>query len=154
MNDEEINIDEILSAVIPDEESNGPGRGKKYCPKCTNYIGARQKICNCGFEFNGQTFKPPQELTAEQLAEQAYAIKHLSEKCRLIYTPSGKCPVKLLSLSEEDIYDWCDSVIDLGLKNRLLYYTTALIYWLREFVDINSVEYKLARKTVQNWSMQ
>jgi hypothetical protein len=30
---------------------DGPGRGRKQCPKCSNYIGVLTKACNCGHEF-------------------------------------------------------------------------------------------------------
>ena len=42
---------------------DGPGRGRKQCPKCEIYVGVKTGICNCGHDFSEGTMRsqnPPE----------------------------------------------------------------------------------------------
>lgn len=37
-------------------KTSGPGKGKKQCPECKEYVGVRSKVCNfCQYDFELQT---------------------------------------------------------------------------------------------------
>ncbi len=44
-------------AKTPEKQpASGPGKGKKQCPECKEYVGARSKICpNCNYDFELKT---------------------------------------------------------------------------------------------------
>ena len=59
-----------------------------------------------------------------------------------IYTPSGSCPVVLKSMDPEVVWAWADAVREHGVANGRFYTARAIHYWVREFYDVNSLEYR------------
>lgn len=116
------------------------GRGRKLC-ECGRYVGVRTVKCaTCGHEFDvkGVVVHPSQQ--------ESYSPRTI----RTILTPAGKCPIKLKSLAPEDMEAWHDELQDYGLRLHITYSKDALRYWLREFVDIHSQDYKTACETLEN----
>ena len=128
-------------------------KGYKYCPNCEDYIPARSKKCSkCEKEFIiGEEYEPPKELTPEEKEEQDY-IKRIGLKGVLVYTPSGPCPVDLTSIRKNDVFDWCDAVIYCGGLFGVVFYYTAIQYWVREYFTIGSKEYIKVIKLIKEWT--
>ena len=59
-----------------------------------------------------------------------------------ICTPAGACPAKLKGTDRDSVVEWGNIVVDHGMKESLKYLTEALIYWVRNFYDFGTKEYK------------
>lgn len=59
-----------------------------------------------------------------------------------ISTPAGNCPVRLGSTESDKVLEWMDAVQAMGERQGRLYTTSALKYFVRQFYDIHSPEYK------------
>ena len=124
--------------------SQEAGRGKKQC-KCGAYIGVRNHICpSCNSKFEPKEKK----LIQEDVKPAVYVGG------RIIYTPAGECVVKLNSCNKEDVYDWCEELIDIGRITGITYHQDAMIYWLRDFFDIHGTNFKIAKQHVLDWASQ
>lgn len=145
--DDDIELD--FGEIFQDDT---PGRGKKFCPDCENYVGAKTLKCHCGYEFEkGVKHVPPRELSKEEIATKNF-VKQVGRKLYIISTPRGPCPIKLDGLTQEDIEKWADAVIEHGLQNDITYLPRALRYWLRDFVDIHSQNYAIAKRILLEWA--
>lgn len=145
-------IDDIIAGkkrYVEPEQKEHIGKGKKKCSSCGEIVAARLRKCQCGYEF-GST-EPVKEKTVEELKENSY-IRGLGLKGRVIYTPSIPCPVPLSSFDEDSVILWCENVVDEGNGDRYIYCPSCLIYWLREFLDVNSSEYERVKQIVVDWS--
>lgn len=56
----EIDLQLLLSNSIKTYDE--PGKGKKHCPECKKYVGARNATCACGHNFSNDV-KPEKEIT-------------------------------------------------------------------------------------------
>lgn len=149
-------IDKLIAGEKPQilkEVKVMVGKGKKICPICKEVVGARSLKCvHCDHEFKpGEKYEPDLIKTPEQINDEAYC-RGLGLKGRPIYSPSGPCPIKLKSFDTDSIYIWCEEVVDEGYSTKDVYFPSCLIYWLREFVDINSPEYEVLKGHVNNWA--
>jgi hypothetical protein len=61
---------------------------------------------------------------------------------RIVSIPAGKCPLKLNSTKKEDVLEWAEEVISIGLKNNINYLPSALIFFAQQFFNIFSEDYK------------
>lgn len=132
------------------------GKGRKYCPSCHKYIPARSQECPvCDMQFvQGETYEPTSSIAIEDSPYADY-VKYWVDKLgidfrvtHLVYTPKGGCPIFLPSTKSDDLRNWTIDVISEGVKEGKLYYIDALIYWLRQFVDLHSPEFKAARNRI------
>lgn len=139
--------------MIIDEKKTSGGKGKKYCVQCKNYVAARCLKCpHCNYEFKiGEKYEPPKIKSTEELEEEAYC-KGLGLKGRPVYTPSGSCPIPLLQFDHESVLTWCEEVVDEGYSIKQVYFPSCLIYWLRNFVDVNSSEYHEIKSYINQWA--
>lgn len=146
-------IDKLIAGEksVIKEEKMTIGKGKKVCIGCGQIVGARSLKCvHCGREFKkGEKIEEPK--TQEQLDHEAYC-RGLGLRGKPIYTPSGSCPVKLKDFDKDSVIIWCETVVDEGCCIREVYFPSCLIYWLREFVDVNSEEYNVVKGYIQSWS--
>jgi hypothetical protein len=136
-------MEDILDPEIREYLDNAQKkRGKKYCI-CGEYIPARLKTCpHCNKEFApGEKYEPPKVLTPEEQYQIDFMVK-MGYNGRGITFPTGKCPVTL-NPSRESIPEWVHAIIEHGKHNRCIYFPSAIKYWLREFVDVNSKDYKI-----------
>lgn len=125
------------------------GRGRKQCVKCLKFVGARNEICACGNTFEkGVTVKV--DRYAENLTLHPLAKAYLGDqRCRVVITPAGPCPVKLQGIEQEFIDRWVEELIDLGIRNKQLYSISAMRYYGREFFDIQSPQYRHFCATIE-----
>lgn len=165
------------------DKIEGAKRGYKNCPSCLRSNSARQKVCECGHEFHiveEKTISQEAGRGKKQCKCGAFigVRNHICPACnskfepkekksiqtdvkpavyvggRIIYTPSGECPMKLNSSNQEDVYDWCEELIDIGRIMKVTYHQDALIYWLRDFFDMHGINYQTAKQHVLNWASQ
>ena len=76
----------------------------------------------------------------------AYRLKN-------IYTPAGKCPYRLPEINYDAVADWCQKVRNHGIEHGICYATDALIYFARQFFDINENDYKMVRANIEEWHL-
>jgi len=134
------------------QEKINIGKGKKYCGNCQTIIAARCLKCpNCEYEFKGEKFKPPEPLSQEELDLRSYC-RGLAIRGKIVYIPTGQCPIPLTNFTREGIVEWCETVVDEGYLSRCVYTSSALVYWLRDFVDVNSPEYNLYKDMINSWA--
>lgn len=126
------------------------GKGKKLCPNCNKYAGAKSKVCpNCQVEF---IKKEAKEIDIDDILddianlEEEKPVKKLDRDIvasytgSLIYTPSGECPFKIKDETQEGVIDWCRKIYQYGLDNNKTYTKNAIEYWFR--VEDNNQELK------------
>ena len=121
-------------------------RGKKRCPNCSGLVGVRTSKCACGYEFlktSPTTHSAPMPRVTQNshpiapVSTPATAKRQPIDRRRRVCTPSGSCPVKLKELTPEAIIEWAALVRSHGATNGLYYTDSAVVYFLREFVEIN-----------------
>jgi hypothetical protein len=92
-------IDSVLSSL------NKAGKGRKLCENCSNYVGARTKICDCGYSFeDGTTGNVKQEVkkVSNIFAGPGKGRKQCNECNRYIGARSLECPNCGADLSKKD----------------------------------------------------
>tara|TARA_R110000824_G_scaffold286146_1_gene474300 strand:- start:882 stop:1271 length:390 start_codon:yes stop_codon:yes gene_type:complete len=103
-----------------------PGKLRKQCPSCKQYVHARRSSCKCSHIF----FKIKRNPTREE------NVIHDT-----IVTPAGLPPVKLRSTSKKAVEDWAAKVVayhhGLGQKVAI----EALKYYVRYQYKILTKEY-------------
>lgn len=144
---------------------DGPGRGRKQCPECQKFIGVRCHECVCGYKFGtnhhkegarpapkpraqdglDRFFSDEEPKPAAQAAVLARPSPRQHDHCRSVSTPAGKCPVKLGSSNPTEVEFWAHSVVAKGRESGIAYAVSALVYWIREFYEIGSREYRDVR---------
>lgn len=115
------------------------GRGRKSCPNCNHYVGARSAKCEqCGHSFG----------TTEVV------VRHsLPTDIRQVGIPAGECPVTLKGTDTETVLEWADKVRDAFLGRRQNLQVSGLVYFARYFFDINGPEFKTVKATlVENFT--
>ena len=137
---------------------DAPGKGRKLCPSCKKYVAARTLTCICGREFvKGETttnrietengkWKDPNGFDAIP-----YALALYFGKGRVVDTPSGPYPIRLVGMNQEVVDDFCLKVVDFGKLKGTLYTPNAIKYFIREQYNVNSKKYKRFSELVDNW---
>lgn len=68
---------------------------------------------------------------------------YMSYSIPIIAIPAGKCPAKLKSTEYNDVIDWAEEVLSIGIKNNVNYLPSALVFFAQQFFNIFGEEYKL-----------
>ena len=68
-----------------------------------------------------------------------------------VYTPSGRCPVRLRKHTRQAVTTWAFDVVDSGKPIGKLYLPPALKYYAAQFFDRFSPEYKKICKFLDSW---
>lgn len=66
---------------------------------------------------------------------------------QFLLTPSGKCPVELYGSDKEAIAIWASHAKNYKPRNTV-HTLQSLGYWLRDFYNVNSQEYKVAYQSL------
>lgn len=133
----------------------------KICGKCSKQVGPRTQVCSCGYSFiskNVEIAKPVAKISIEgkKVAEKSNSkpadpvVKSSSNFSVFgkIAVPAGKCPILPEGYkknwpdgpaSDECVVNWATNVACLH-DGRLT--TEAVLYYAREFWDVNSKEYR------------
>lgn len=70
---------------------------------------------------------------------------------KVLLTPAGKCPVDLLGFDEESVRDWLTLLKDTKVCG-CIHSIQSLSYWVRDFYDVFSSEYKIVREIIKDMS--
>lgn len=134
------------------------GLGRKQCPSCKKFVGARNMKCACGYDFkshvaqSGEVVEPvvaPSKQTENDkwrdVAEEALVMDFAkavgASKCTVIYTPNGDSPVKLTAKNDASFRMFCEALIEYGIENKKLYSPRALRCFGRQFMAQDSKDY-------------
>lgn len=103
---------ELLDVLAPKTYTEG-GKGKKQCPACNMYVGARVLMCGCGHEFIiGENVAKANHMVEETPELKRYAASLGFYRGRLCHAPAGKINTQLKSLDYNGVVDFLDDVID------------------------------------------
>lgn len=151
-------ISEVMStAAKPTSKTfDKAGRGRKQCPECNTYVGVRTSMCTCGHDFSSDVKKnhinPDREdVLEESLVKYINGIKPGLNKVLIIFTPSGKCPLILDKYDYESVQNFCEELVDLGLKDGRLYMPSAIKLWLGKQLDRSSDKFKEVVVHLDKW---
>jgi hypothetical protein len=138
--------------------SDTGGRGKKYCPDCKMYVGVKTQICPCGYKFNFNKFyngpKKAKEvvITPEMEVAATYCATLGADKWdKVVYAPSGPCPITFPSISRNDIVEWCDNVVGVGLRTNRVFMPSALKYFAAYTYDRHTPEFEEVCGYIDAW---
>ena len=109
-----------------------PGRGRKHCPGCNKYPGARARVCpGCGYEF----VKPEKPKRAVKAKKKRVESDEPDDnippvrKTALILTPRG-APPKLAGVGNKNVKAWMALAREQCQDGYLS--TEALCYWAKQ----------------------
>jgi hypothetical protein len=112
----------------------------RSCPKCNKPNHVKRSCCtDCGHKFQSAVSYSKKDIVTEVVNKPAKpktrSKKVLGTKREYlpngdIFTPAGKCPVKLTSPVYEHVYKWAKALIK-HFDNRLCF--EAFVYYLNEF---------------------
>lgn len=107
-------------------------RGSKICASCNTSNGPRAFNCkSCGAAFS---FKEKGSVQVKETVGKPDPVMISGDPIKkLVYVPSGTCPVQLNDLTPEGAVEWARKIRDMNPKVK--YSTNALRYWMRGFVD-------------------
>ena len=80
----------------------------------------------------------------------SHVAKSFSGPASLISTPAGKCPVELEGTSDQEIIGWAKAV-KASARGNDEYTVNAIQYWVRDFYDPISEEWKLVRSKLYEY---
>lgn len=63
-------------------------------------------------------------------------------RCMVIDGPAGECPAKLTGTDKESVATWIEKVMDAGHNKSLHYSLVALKYFVRNFYEFKSPEWR------------
>jgi len=125
---------------------DGPGRGRKQCSNCENYIGVRNKVCPiCNDTLQrrvktvtGAILPPKKGAVAKPIA-----VKDPVSPWRIIIRiPAGTCPVRLVGTDRESVKAWGDKVLEYYHARKEHLMPEGLRYYARYSHDLRTDEYK------------
>lgn len=144
---------------------DGPGQGRTQCTSCKKYVGARSIECPvCGVKIEKGKNKKKAVYQAEKVDDTNNVATVISPElsfvlavgmnghCKTVYAPSGSCPFELKTCQESEVYEWCDSILNLGLKQGAVYLPQAIKYWLRFQFAIGTKEYEESSVIIDKWT--
>ncbi len=147
-------LEEALALLVPTYSEGG--RGRKECPACKKFVGARVHDCACGHNFVEGETKTNVAKQAEPIDRDIslFATNFGSEVRTICYTPSdcSRLKVKLTDLSANGIVLFCDSVIDEYLnRNGALLTPDAIKYLGRYYLELSQDDLAFFELGVDEW---
>lgn len=149
-----MDINAIFDEVIKEEpQKNKKGKFfERECVKCGRKSSVESEECECGYKFKKSD---PKRLTDNQRDktvrcsdnEKMYALAFGSGGY-FVYAGSGPCPAKLHNKKFDGIEQFCEDVVDAGLRQGKIYTDQAIKLWLKSQLDHN--EYSML-EYVDKW---
>lgn len=139
---------------------------KKTCPACQNQLGPRSKTCPCGHVFITENIEektksePLQQDSVKKititsvLQEKNPPKRYVSITRGTILAPAGECPIKPKGYkqgwpegpaTDEVVQNWAMDVFNYA-EGR--FSSEAVVYWARNFWDINGAEFRRIRSLI------
>jgi hypothetical protein len=126
--------------------SDTPGRGKKLCPNCQKYIGARSAKCeNCGTEFSIKTAIDSEPKIEEHNSSTSMSRMFIQGFRKVAYPgvmPNDQQPPRLKGTSKAEVQAWMPKVMAWGHERQVDLMPSALRYLVRGVYDYKSAEYQ------------
>jgi hypothetical protein len=129
------------------------GRGKKQCPACRLYVGARMHECPCGHQFQaGTTVVARRSYEGLKGMAQYYAREHAASNAAsrygartVLFTPAGKAPIAIKKVTLEGVKEWAEEIRRMERTKRDFFVSIeALMMWLGTLDSIPADERKKA----------
>lgn len=117
-------------------------RGRKFCPSCNASVGVRTAKCSCGHEFNVS-------VRSSKATPEKVSRRH-GKNLTTILTPAGEPPVRLDDKSVDGVRSWAAAIRLHGERNGKNYTTSAVVYFLRYFVDMSAENYTILKEACEN----
>lgn len=122
--------------------SGGPG--KKNCPGCSEYIGARCKVCPlCNYNYETKTKEVPKAAPTHYLRPKnviesdawpnTIGAEADNIRCYKVLYPSGLCPIELKDFTPIKVKKWANAVSDKMAAKGQLMTPEALFYFAKKF---------------------
>lgn len=142
--------------------SDTPSRGRRQCLNCKLYIGVRNKVCICGYEFDKPKIRvaSPKEITFIENPIPSSAMVAIASCAGvgrfddIILTPSGKVPFAPDSFDETGIHEWATRLRESELRKGRYLTAQAIIFYARQFAEIHSNEFREMKMFIENWEKQ
>lgn len=115
------------------------GRGRKQCPNCKLYIGARLAKCACGHEFSKKQTAPkadpkpsdaPAPKPTQEILPRVIPVDRHSYPNGTVCVPAGKPPVNLTGSDERSVLKWAEEMRAVWEKRGQLLSAEALFYFV------------------------
>lgn len=112
---------------------DGPGRGRKQCPNCKQYVGARISMCKCAYKFTkGETTKlreKPESILFENKDSTEPTVESRDHKlaqalgvpCKTHTRAIGHPPE--VSLDLDKVPSFCEQLVLYGYREFDTFYT-------------------------------
>lgn len=134
------------------------GVGRKQCPSCKKFVGARGMKCACGYDFknhiaqSGEVVEPavaPSKKSENDkwrdVAEEGLVLEFAkavgAANCTVVYAPSGPSPIKLSAKNDASFRMFCEALVEYGIENKQLYSPRALRCFGKQFMSQDSKDY-------------
>lgn len=137
-------------------------RGQKICSKCNTPTGPRTKVCEtCNTPFTFKEDKPKLDIQSpeETLVEEKIYHGEVTQY-NLLFVPGQPsyykgpfCPIQLENTSEACVLEWLEKMKFYTFDycdGPTRYSRSAIKYFVRGFVDIDSDEYKKVISIIDN----
>lgn len=123
-----------------DKRYDDGGKGRKQCPGCKKYVGAKTNTCFCGHEFEakaGTVTARREYFAGDQHAYIRIRESRAGDKAaaygarNILWTPAGQPPVKPSKYTRKALEEWGEAVRKHEReKHGLFVCLSALLYWL------------------------
>lgn len=135
------------------------GRGRKQCPACKLYIGARVAKCACGHEFLKKESAPkadpkpsdaPAPKPTQETLPRVIPVDRHSYPNGTVCVPAGKPPVNLTGSDEGAVLKWAEEMRAVWEKRGQLLSAEALFYFVMMYYDGKGEDLKEARPRIKS----
>jgi len=148
----EINKEELIAAVNLLEEDGPLKSAHELHIAVANSLGITPAIVKNRIE----SWKIP--IKTKKSSRKSYDIPETAENTlilqRPIYTPAGRCPIHLQSCEEDDVIAWAKELKIKGIQIGQRYLYEAIVYFAREFFDVNSREFLKIRTIIKQMFLE
>jgi hypothetical protein len=134
------------------------GAGKKQCRECKKYVRNVEKKCACGSDdwitaAEKAQKKKQNEITKLEFEASLFVERYGGVKSGVTMIPAGSCPVKLTSTEKENVFRWCDKVVEKHMESNggKLIAPCGLSFFSREFYPFGTDEYKIIKEHIWSW---
>lgn len=128
--------------MVKKKTNSGAGPGKKNCPGCGEYIGARSKVCPlCSYNYETKAKEPPKpvwdvrpkNVITSDAWPNSLGIEANNITRYKVLLPSGKCPVDIKDFTPIKLKRWANEVSDIMAEKGQLMTPEALYYFAKKF---------------------
>jgi hypothetical protein len=135
-----------------------PGKGRKLCPQCKVYVGARTQQCECGYEFiigsaPASTVAKNEAWDEPLTDEDKRYIRAIGagRGGRVVHVGAGAPPADLKMCDEQSVRDFCEDIVAAGLKDNKLYMPRAIKNFMRHVIGERAITNQYTDVYIDKW---